>query len=290
LAVFAAVVDANGFSAAAERLGTTRSAISKQVQKLEKAWDVRLLSRTSRSISLTEPGRLAYSHALQIAPLSELARQAATSLTGAPKGRLRMSASVAFGHTTIVPLLGRFLAQHPQVEMDLLLDDRFVDLVDERIDLALRITSKPPESFVARRLAPVRSLLCASPALRGMGAVTHPEHVRQLPSIVSLHEQRDRCWHFSKGGQAVRVLPDSRLNVNTSEGRCYLARTGVGIAVLPEYVCREYVARGELVVLLPEWTIHSSYGDTVWGIRLAEKRALPNVRAMIDFLVDNLPR
>lgn len=290
LVAFATVVDAGSFSSAADRLGTTRSAVSKQIQRLERAWDVRLLSRTTRAVSLTEPGRLAYEHAVQVSRLSDLARQAATSLSRTPRGRLRVAASVAFGHSVVLPLLPEFLMRHPEIEVDLLLEDRRVDLVEERVDLAIRITSNPPDLMVARRLGSVRSVLCASPRLRGLDSIQHPSDVTSLPAIASLLEKGQGHWHFVRGEESHRVALNSRVNISTSEGRRYLARLGHGLAVLPDYVCRAAISRGELVALLPDWEIRSPFGEAIWAVRVPEKRALPKVTAMTEFLLEHLPQ
>jgi DNA-binding transcriptional LysR family regulator len=290
LVSFALVVETGSFSAAADRLNTTRSAVSKQVKRLERAWDVRLLSRTTRAVSLTEPGRLAYEHALQVSRLSELAREAATSLIRTPRGRLRMTASVAFGHMVVLPLLPSFLDRHPDVEVDLVLEDRFVDIVEEGFDLAVRITPNPPDLLVARELGSVRSLLCASPRLRNIETIRHPSDLDAFPAIASMAQQRDRHWHFNRGGETCDIVLRSRVTMNTSEGRSTLARLGHGVAVLPDYVCRALVERGELVVLLPDWTVRMPFGEVIWGIRVPEKRALPKVTAMTDFLLGELSK
>ena len=139
LVAFAAVSDAGSFSEGARRIGTSKSAISKQVQRLEQRLGARLMHRTTRSVSLTEPGRLAYEHAMQVARSAVAARLAVESLTSEPRGLLRVTTSVAYGKAVLLDLAGEFLRRYPQVQVDVLLLDRMVDFTEERIDLAVRL-------------------------------------------------------------------------------------------------------------------------------------------------------
>jgi DNA-binding transcriptional LysR family regulator len=162
LAVFVRVVDTQGFSSAARAMGLTKSAISKRINRLEKQLGLRLLQRTTRAMSLTEAGRVLYERAAQgVALLDETARLAA-GLVDAPRGTLRVTASVTFGKLCLAPLIPEFLARYPEIELQLTLLDRFVDLVDEGYDVALRLTRTPPEQVVAKALMPVRYRLCAA--------------------------------------------------------------------------------------------------------------------------------
>ena len=289
IVAFAAVAESGSFTAAARRLNTTRSAVGKQVQRLETAWGVRLLNRNTRSVTLTEPGRMALEAASNVGRMAAQAREAATSLNETPRGRLRMTASVACGHALVVPSLSEFASRHPDVSVELVLTDRFLDLVEEGFDLAIRITTTPPDNMVARRLGSIATLICASPHLRGVGAVRTPSDLELLPA---LRDARGSAggWLLRRGDERVCVHPRGTISVNSSEARLELALQALGISLLPSYVCRDAVHRGELIALLPEWTPQAHYGGVIWGVRVSERRLLPKVRAMTDFLLEQLQR
>lgn len=287
---FSTVAQSGSFSTAARQLDTTRSAISKQIQRLELAWGVRLLNRTPRSVSLTEPGRMALQAAIDMGRMAMQAHEAATSLVQAPRGQLRMTASVACGEAVLVPLLPEFTRLHPEVAVDLMLTDRFVDLAEEGFDLAVRVTKAPPEALVARRLGRVAARLCASPHLRGLAKLRVPADLARLPLLPSLQGSGDteREWRLRRGSEEASVPVKGGIAVNSSAARLALAQQGQGVALLPDYVCAPALRRGELVTVLPEWTAQAPYGEAIWGLRLPERRVLPKVRAMTDFLVDKL--
>lgn len=283
LSTFAVVADTGSFAAAARQLGMTRSAVSKQVAKLEEEWGVKLLRRTTRALSLTEPGLQAFEHAAQIPRLAALAEESAASLSRAPRGRLRITASVAFGHHVLVPLLPGFRQRHPEVEVELHLLDRMVDLVEEGFDLAIRLSEKLPEGVVAKKLGDVRYRLCASPGLPGIGQVRVPADLESLPALRLAGRRARESWLLTRGDEQASLQPAGPLSANTSEALLSLARAGMGVALLPDYASSAAIERGELVVLLPQWQVRGPYGDAFWALR-PERRALPKVAAFIDFV------
>ncbi|MEJ5992429.1 LysR family transcriptional regulator [Ramlibacter sp. PS3R-8] len=285
LATFVAVVESNGFAAAARRLGMTRSAVSKQVARLEEEWGVKLLRRTTRAVSLTEPGQQAYEHASQISKLAAMARESAASLSRAPRGLLRATASVSFGQRFLVPLLPAFRERHPEVEVELHLLDRMVDLVEEGFDVAIRLSRRLPEGMVAKKLGDVRYRLCASPRLAGVAAAKTPGDVESLPALRLAGRRAKEPWILSRGQERAEVLPEGPVRANTSDALLELAIAGLGVALLPDYVHSAALARGELVELLPGWTVEGPYGDAFWAVR-PERRALPKVSAFVEFLAD----
>jgi DNA-binding transcriptional LysR family regulator len=286
IATFVVVVQAKGFAAAARRLCTTRSAVSKQVAKLETAWGVKLLRRTTRAVSLTEPGQRAYEHALQIPTLAALAEESAADLLRSPRGVLRVTASVSFGQHVLVPLLPRFRRLQPQVAVELHLTDRIVDLVEEGFDVAIRLSARLPDGAVARKLGAIRYGVWASPGLAGIDEVREPDDLSRLPCLRFSGRGAREAWLFSKDSKQVAVHPNGALAANTSDALRTLACAGEGIALLPDYACRSAVERGELVPLLMSWTAHGHFGDTCWAVRSPERRALPKVSAFIAFMTD----
>lgn len=287
LSTFVAVVEAGGFAAAARRLGTTRSAVSKQVALLEQEWGVKLLRRTTRSVSLTEPGQRAHEHASRIPRLAALAEEAAANLSRAPKGRLRATASVAFGQHAIVPLLPAFRERHPQVEVELHLSDRFVDLVDEGFDLAIRLSDRLPERMVATKLGEIHYALRASPKLPGVDEVRAPSDLEKLPALRLAGRRAREPWILSRGAERAEVHSHGPLSASTSDALISLAVAGMGVALVPDFADREAVARGELVTLLPDWKVQGPFGDSVWAVR-PERSALPKVAAFTEFLAQAL--
>jgi DNA-binding transcriptional LysR family regulator len=280
------VVEAKGFAAAARRLSTTRSAISKQVAKLETAWGVKLLRRTTRAVSLTEPGQRAYEHALQIPALAALAEESAADLSRSPRGVLRLTTSVSFGQHLLVPLLPGFRERHPQVSVELHLTDRIVELVDEGFDVAIRLSARVPDGVLARKLGAIRYGVWASPRLAGVDKVHKPDDLLGLPCLRFSGRGAREAWVFSRGAKRVAVHTSGALAANTSDALQALASAGEGVALLPDYACRSAVEHGLLVPLLQNWTVYGPFGDTCWAVRSPESRTLPKVSAFVAYVTE----
>lgn len=288
IATFVVVVDAKGFAAAARRLGTTRSAVSKQVARLEEAWGVKLLRRSTRALSLTEPGQRAHEHAQHIPVLAAQAEQAAADLSRSPRGVLRVTASVAFGQHVLVPLLPRFRQLQPQVSVELHLTDRIVDLVDEGFDVAIRLSARLPDGAVGRKLGAIRYGLWASPGLAHIDELREPDDLSRLPCLRFSGRGAREPWVLSKGAKRVQFHPKGVLSANTSDALQALASAGEGVALLPDYACRGAAERGLLVPVLTNWTAHGPFGDTCWALRSPERRALPKVSVFMAYLAEAL--
>ncbi|SFE06808.1 LysR family transcriptional regulator [Paracidovorax konjaci] len=293
MAVFARVVAAGSFSAAARGLGLTPSAVSRQVARLESVLRVRLLERTTRRLRLTEAGRAAYAHceALESAA-REVLSLAGDAATGVPRGLVRMSVPKAYGRQRIHALVPPFLAAHPQVDLQLVVTDRTVDLFAEDIDLALRITDTPPPGLAGRPLEAVEHLVCASPAyLAQRGTPEHPRDLARHDCIALGEDERDRHWRFVRAGgtgglaeAATTVAVRGRYVANHSEMRCDAALAHLGIATLPGFTARAALETGALVRVLPGWRHTTAYSGTAW-LLYPPNRFLPaRVRAWIDHL------
>ena len=261
-----------------------------QQRNLEKAWGVKLLRRTTRAVSLTEPGQQAYEHAVQIPRLAALAEESAASLSHTPRGRLRVTASVSFGQHMLVPLLPAFAERYPQVVVELHLLDRLVDLVDEGFDVGIRLSEHLPEGLVARKLGDIRYRVCASPRLRGIAGLQRPVDLLALPALRFSGRRAKHPWVLSQGEERVSLQPQGRITANTSDALAMLAVAGQGVAMLPDYVTHAALARGELVELLPDWTAHGPFGDAFWAVRAPERRALPKVSAFTEFVAAAIGR
>jgi DNA-binding transcriptional LysR family regulator len=292
LAVFVRVVDTRGFSAAARAMGLTKSAVSKRINRLEQQLGLRLLQRTTRAMSLTEAGRVLYERAAQgVALLDESARLAA-GLVDAPRGTLRVTASVTFGKRCLAPLIPEFLARYPEIELQLTLLDRFVDLVEEGYDVALRLTRTPPEQVVAKALMPVRYRLCAAvDYLKGQEIKTPAD----LAGYNCLHyglREFGNEWRFERGdgreNETARVRVKSNVVVNNSEVVLDLLLAGMGIGLVWNYAVDREIAEGRLVPLLPEWSPVGPFGQTAYALWLPQSHLPPKIRVFVDFLAVRL--
>ena len=288
LTTFVAVVEAGGFASAARRLGVTRSAVSKHVARLEDAWGVKLLRRSTRAVSLTESGAEAYEHARQIPHLFELAEQSAATLNRTPRGLLRVTASVSFGQHRILSLLPGFRTRFPEVSVELHLLDRIVDLVDEGMDVAVRLSSILPQGMIATELSKINYILCASPSLVGAEQCRSPRDLYTLPHLRLCGRPAREGWRFSSGELSEDISLRASIAANTSDALKALCLAAQGVALLPDYVCSSEIANSTLVQVLPAWTAQGPYGDHCWAVRAPEARLTPKVAAFIGYLADNL--
>ncbi|POZ63680.1 LysR family transcriptional regulator [Chromobacterium alticapitis] len=284
--VFVAVVEAGSFSAAAAKLGLTKSAVSKRVQQLEAGLNVRLLQRTTRRQSLTEAGERYYDsvrHALAIAMEAE---EAAAGLQSQAAGVLRVSAPMAFGRLHLSPLVPAFLRRHPAIELDLAMDDRMVDLVADGYDLAVRIGNLPDNSMVARRLAPCRVWVCASPDyLAEYGEPRHPAELAQHNCIAYSYYRGGASWVFQGPQGEIRVQPRGNYLVNNSEARRDALLAGLGICEMPTFLVGPDLAAGRLKAVLTDYPLPRHAIHVVYP----ERRRLPaKARVFIDFLQEKL--
>jgi len=291
LAVFVRVVDTQGFSAAARAMGLTKSAVSKRINRLEQRLGLRLLQRTTRAMSLTEAGRVLYERAAQgVALLDQTARLAA-GLVDAPRGILRVTASVTFGKLCLAPLIPEFLARYPEIELQLTLLDRFVDLVEEGYDVALRLTRTPPEQVVAKALMPVRYRLCAAvDYLKGRKIETPADLAGHNCLHYGLREFGNE-WRFQRAGEEkeeARVRVTSNVVVNNSEVVRDLLLAGMGIGLVWNYAVDREIADGRLLPLLPEWSPVGPFGQTAYALWLPQTHLPPKIRVFVDFLAERL--
>jgi DNA-binding transcriptional LysR family regulator len=283
MAVFARVVERESFTRAAQDLGLSKSAVSKQVRRLEDGLGVRLLNRTTRRLSLTEAGTAFYEGCQKALSEAEAAEQAVTHLAMAPRGVLRVNAPMSFGFLHVGPALPDFLSACPELSLDLTLNDRMVDLVEEGYDMAVRIGVLPDSSLVARRLAPCRLLPCAAPdylAARGRPAL--PEELGRHDCLVYSYRSGGLQWHF-RGPEGVRrIKVAGRLRVNNGDALLAAALGGLGVALLPSFIAGEALRAGRLERLLPGW--REAEEPSVYAVYPAGRNLSPKVRVLVDFL------
>lgn len=285
LLVFTRVAETKSLSESARRLGTTKSAVSKQLRRLENALGAKLLNRTTRQMSLTETGVAVYERAIRISEEASALCNVVDDLQGTPRGTLRVTTSVAFGNMHLSRLICRFLVQYPDIKVKLDLRDRYVDVVDEAVDVAIRLTSKPMESFVARRLTELNYVVCATPAY----LAAHPP-IRAVEDLAShnclSYEQRTDgdVWHFEHTERQLSVRVQGNLTVNSSESLREAVHEGIGIALLPTFAVGDDLQAGRLVALLPDFRAQGSFGDYVYAIFGPSKFTAPKVRVFVEFL------
>ena len=281
--VFVKVVDTGSFSEAARVTGSTKSTVSKRIRRLEQTLGAKLLNRTTRHLGLTEAGQSAYKHSVRIVEETASLRSAVDGLQERPRGHLRVTASVAFGNLHITRLIGEFLAMYPDITIALTLSERYVDMVDEGFDIAIRLTSNPVESFVARKLATLDYVLCAAPGYLG----SH----RPLAAIADLlgHEclvhPAFAHWRFTSNGATSQVQVGGRFAVNSSESLRVAVLAGMGVALLPTFAIADELRDGRLQVVLPEHAVEGTFGNSVYAVFSPSKFVAPKMRVFVDFLL-----
>lgn len=287
---FAAVVEHGGFSAAGRALNVPKSRLSKRVSQLEEGLGVRLLQRTTRRFVVTEAGERFYRHCQAMLAEVRAATEDVATLNGEPRGLVRMSCPVALTQTVLASLLPEFLAKHPKVQVRLLSNDRRVDLIGEGYDVAIRVRTRldTDATLVLRTFGQSSVLPVASPALlEAHGRLQGPEDLSALPALSLLERDGPQEWELTgPEGQRLRVEIQPRLVCGDFLMMLEAARRGIGVAMLPEFVCAPAVASGELEVLLPDWSVPEGIMHFVYPSR---RGLLPAVRALVDFLAERLP-
>ena len=252
-AIFASVVEHRSFSAAADAIGLSKATVSKAITRLEAHLGQSLFHRTSRRLALTEAGKPLAEHAARILAEARLAEESANDAASAPTGRVRLAAPMSFGITNVAPLLAKFLAAHPGIEVDLHLSDARVDIVAEGFDVALRIAELPDSSLRARRLCTIHAHLVAAPHyLATHGTPTHPAQLGEhklfgYSNVVG-------PWRFhGPDGADVSVRTQGQLTANSGEAIVPSLIAGLGIARLPDFIVNAHLASGALVTILDDW-------------------------------------
>ncbi|TLP76445.1 LysR family transcriptional regulator [Pseudomonas nitroreducens] len=257
MAVFATVVARGSMAAAAEALGMTPSAVSQQIRKLETHAQVTLLHRTTRKLTLTEAGEAFYRSCAQMLAIAEEAEQRLGEWREAPVGELRLAAPVGFSGKLITEALRPLLENHRQLRLQLFFHDEQIDLVEQRIDLAIRVGTLSDSSLVARHLAEWNNVICAAPAyLRRMPAIDHPQQLQGVDWL-SLNTVAHQAYlNFSgPGEETCKLRLEARVAANSMIALRQFTLDGLGVSAQPEPEVREALEEGRLVRLLPEWTL-----------------------------------
>ena len=282
MVMFARVVEANGFSEAARRIGASKSRVSKTVAKLERALGAKLLNRSTRGLSLTEIGAAYYEHCVRIGEEAARAADIVGQLQTEPQGVLKVTAPVAFGRLHVASALAEFLARYPELKLDVMITDRLVDLVDEGVDVAIRIAREPSQHLVAHELAPVRRVVCATPGyFEQRGVPLTPQDLRHHDCLDHTQFGARGHWRLYDEDHQVIVPISGPLRINDDDTLAQVVLAGLGVALLPTFIIGDELQSGRLQAVLPEYV---PIERRIYAVRLPNRTLPIKVRAFVDFL------
>lgn len=287
LNAFMAVVEHGGFAPAARRLDLAPSSLTRQLNSLEDSLGTRLLNRSTRTVTLTEAGQQYYDDARRILEELDNADRAVSELAGPPSGLLRVSLPVAFGRLHVAPALPAFLRQFPGMRLEIQLSDTAANLVEDRFDVAIRLGALASQNLVARKLAPHRRVICASPDYLGEhGAPAHPADLTRHNCLLFDYATATSTWTLQRASKTEKVQVSGTLRANGSELLREAAIGGAGLLMMPTWLVGEDLAAGRLVQVLEEWSPSlGTDSGAIWAVYLQNRRGSKKLAAFLDFLV-----
>ncbi|ABE33327.1 bacterial regulatory helix-turn-helix, lysR family protein [Paraburkholderia xenovorans LB400] len=280
---FVTVVDAGSFSAAARRLKLGQPAVSKSIAQLEEHLGARLLLRSTRGLTPTDAGQRFYEHARRAIDEADQAEQAVRESSGGLSGRLRIGAAVTFARLHVLPALKTFLDQHPKLSIDLILDDRSIDLLEQGVDVALRMGTLDDSTMTAKRIVRGRRLVVGTPQYFAQAGIpTTPADLSRHQAIVYSLRGGGESWSFSRDdGAEIAVAVTGRVSVSAAEGMRTAVLGHVGLAVASEWMFSPELADGTVQAVLTEWTLPSI---DVWAVFPSGRMATTKARAFVAFV------
>jgi DNA-binding transcriptional LysR family regulator len=282
MGAFARVVAAGSYAEAARRMGLTRSAVSKAVTELEQILGVRLLDRTTRRVTPTEAGRAYYERVTSILADVESTESAVSRLHDEPKGLLKINAPMSFGTLYLGPAIAEFMVAYPELRIELILNDRFIDPIEEGVDVTVRIGELPDSSLIARKLAPARRVLAASPDyLKAHGTPKTPDELVHHRALTFGHSQAAQRFELMQGAETVSVPVTSCMCSNNGDVLRAAALHGNGIVLLPTFLIGPDIAAGKLRIVLPD---HEPVGLDIYAVYAPNRYLAAKTRVFIDFL------
>jgi DNA-binding transcriptional LysR family regulator len=280
---FVHVAEAKSFTAAAERVGLSRSAVGKSVLRLEDRLGVRLLQRTTRSVSLTGEGAVFLERCTRILADLDEAEMSMLSHSQTPRGRLRLELPVSFGRLHVLPIVNEFMSKWPEISVNVSFNDRFVDLIDEGIDLAIRLGGSDDSRLMTRLLAPHRLVTCATPAyLQRHGVPKTIDDLTAHSCLAFVHGGRPGDWRFSVDGHVRTVTVNGRFSSTNAEALRDATLAGHGVARLATFLISDDLRQGHLVPILDEY---ATDGSAVRAVYPSSRHLSPKVRSFIDELI-----
>jgi DNA-binding transcriptional LysR family regulator len=289
LIAFARTASLGSYTAAARSLGVSPSAVSKSVQRLEEQLKVKLFMRTTRSLTLTPEGRDLQERTVRLLHEIEQIEQAAASARAEPAGLLRVTAPLPVGTHIIAPALPRFRERYPKVSIDLRMGDRYTDLIEEGIDVALRVGAPGDSRLISRPLAPHKLYAFAAPSyLARRGTPRAIDELLEHDCVNFRYQSSGQTlrWPFQVGERMVEMTPNAGIIIDATDGVLAAIVAGGGIGISPTYAAAHYVERGLLVPILPELAVERFVITAMWP---ESRRGSPNVKAFIEFLLEIFP-
>ena len=284
MAIFVRVVESGSFTGAAKALGLPKSTVSRKITQLEERLGVRLIQRTTRSLSLTDTGSAYHAHCARILADIEEANIAVTQMQSTPTGTLRITAPVLFGSTVLSGLIAEYMELHPQVNIDLILTDQMLDLVQDGIDVAFRVGHLEDSSLIGRYLGDVKAILCASSEyVERFGKPSHPDEISNHQVISATGWTQ---WAL-KGPEAqeINVNIKPRLKVNDLSSLYTLALSGAGIAALPVLIAASAIKSKNLIPILCDWPFEAHPIHTLYA---SNRHLSAKVRSFVDFVIEQV--
>lgn len=286
IVVFTKVVETKSFTGAADALGLPKSTVSRKLAQLEERLGVRLVQRTTRKLALTEIGEAYYERCSRIVADIAAAEQLVTDMQSTPRGRLRVTASVDFSTRFLGEIVAEFLAQHPEINVELEATDRVVDLIEDGFDLAVRFGQMPESTLIARKLCNLHLILCASPAyLARRGAPQTVEELDEHDHVLFTPVSRNQTWTLANGDASYEFGRPARLATNNYGAVVDVARAGGGIALISEFMVTEEIQNGQLVRVLPDWQTRPT---DVHAVYPARQNVPPRLTLFLDHLAKSL--
>ena len=286
IVVFAKVAETKSFTGAAEALGLPKSTVSRKLAQLEERLGVRLVQRTTRKLALTDIGEAYYDRCARIVADLASAEQLVTDMQASPRGRLRVSATVDFATRYLGDIVSVFLADHPEINVEIDATDRVVDLIEDGFDVAIRFGSLPESSLVARRLCGVALLLCASPGyLDRRGTPKHIEELDEHDHVLFTPVSRNQTWTVVHGDATYEFGRPARFASNNYGAVRHAAIAGAGIALISDFMVADDLRSGALVRVLPDWATRTT---DVHAVYPARQNLPPRLALFLDHMVKSL--
>jgi len=289
MAIFVKVVETGSFSETARQLGNTPSAISRAISRLERALGTRLLQRTTRKLRLSESGKQVYAYCLEMVNAAQAVINNSGKFNSEPHGTVRISVPKAVGHYLLHPHIPEFLERYPKVDVQMLLEDKLIDFIDDEIDLAIRITNEPSLGLKGRKLIEIDHVIVATAEyLEKNGVPQQPQDLKEHQCIYLGEQASDSKWKFQKENKTTSVSVKGRYSANHTGIRLDAALKHMGIASLPYFVARHALETQALIQVLPDWYFKTYYSGDAWLLYPPTRYLAPKIEVFIHFLAEKL--
>ena len=289
MAIFVKVVETGSFSETARQLGNTPSAISRAISRLERALGTRLLQRTTRKLRLSESGTQVYAYCLEMVNAAQAVIDNSGKFNSEPHGTVRISVPKAVGHYLLHPHIPEFLERYPKVDVQMLLEDKLIDFIDDEIDLAIRITNEPSLGLKGRKLIEIDHVIVATAEyLEKNGMPQQPQDLKEHQCIYLGEQASDSKWKFQKENKTTSVSVKGRYSANHTGIRLDAALKHMGIASLPYFVARHSLETQALIQVLPDWYFKTYYSGDAWLLYPPTRYLAPKIEVFIHFLAEKL--